>query len=120
MTKSVRAACALFASLSFSPYCLQAAAADVTIEVLNPRGEIVLDDLHGISPRLPDLAGKTIGLYANGKSGINEFLNIIESQFKQKHPTVTIKRYAGAFDVGDKLAGQIAKEVNAVVYGVGD
>jgi hypothetical protein len=94
--------------------------AAVTIEVLNPRGEIVPDQIFGISPRVPDLAGKTIGLYGNGKPGINDFLNVVESQFKQKYPAVTIKRYSGSFDVGDKLANQMAKEVSAVVYGVGD
>jgi len=100
--------------------CAMSAVAEVTIEVLNPRGEIELDKVYGITPRVPDLAGKTIGLYGNGKGGTEAFLNVIEGYIKQSYPAVTIKRYNGAFDVGDKLAQQIAKEVSAVVYGVGD
>jgi hypothetical protein len=94
--------------------------AEVAIEVLNPRGEIELDEVYGISPRVPDLAGETIGLYGNGKPGIKEFLDIIEGHIRQKYPAVIVKRYNGAFDVGDKLAEQISREVSAVVYGVGD
>ena len=116
----VRVAYASFLSLVLCLCCATSAVAEVTIEVLNPRGEIELDKVYGISPRVPDLAGKTIGLYGNGKGGTEAFLNLLEGHIKQKYPNVTIKRYNGAFDVGDKLAQQIAGEVNAVVYGVGD
>src|SRR3989304_424747 len=114
------AAYAWLAGLALSLFGMCSAAAEVTIEVLNPRGEIESDEVYGISPRVPDLAGKTIGLYSNGKGGITQFLNIVEGNIKQKYPTATVKRYSGAFDVGDKLAQQIAREVSAVVYGVGD
>lgn len=120
MTMNVRTVSAWFARLALCLCCATAAMAEVAIEVLNPRGEIVPDEIFGISPRVPDLTGKTIGLYGNGKPGINDFLNVVESQLKQKYPSVTVKRYSGAFDVGDKLASQMAKEVSAVVYGVGD
>lgn len=120
MTKKVRVAYASFLSLVLCLCCAKSSVAEVAIEVLNPRGEIVMDELYGISPRVPDLAGKTIGLYGNGKSRSNDFLNIVEGLIEQRYPTVTIKRYNNAFDVGDKMAQQMAREVNAVVYGVGD
>ena len=120
MTMRVRVAYSSFLSLVLCFCCAQFAVAQVAIEVLNPRGEIESDEVYGISPRVPDLAGKTIGLYSNGKGGITQFLNFVEGNIKQRYPTVTVKRYSGAFDVGDKLAQQIAQEVNAVVYGVGD
>jgi hypothetical protein len=72
------------------------------------------------APRLASLAGKTIGLYSNGKGGVPRFLDMVEGHIKQKYPTATINRYNGAFDVGDQLAKQIAGEVSAVVYGLGD
>ena len=125
MTKRVRVA---YASLSYTSLlglvlclcCVTSAVAEVAIEVLNPRGEIETDEVYGISPRVPDLAGKTIGLYSNGKGGVTRFLDMVEGLIQQSYPTVTIKRYSNAFDVGDKMAQQIAKEVSAVVYGVGD
>lgn len=99
---------------------IHSAAAEVSIEVLNPRGEIEPQHMHGISPRLPELDGKTIGLYDNGKGGFKYFLNVIEELLNQRYPTVTVKRYNGAFDLGDRLANTIAAEVDAVIYGSGD
>ena len=120
MTMRMRVAYASFLGLVLSLCWATSAVAEVTIEVLNPRGEIELDKVYGISPRVPDLAGKTIGLYGNGKGGTEAFLNVIEGYIKEKYPAITIKHYNGAFDVGDKLAHQMAREVSAVVYGVGD
>ena len=120
MTMRIRVAYTSFLSLVLCLCWATVAVAEVTIEVLNPRGEIELDKVYGISPRLSDLAGKTIGLYGNGKGGTEAFLDLVQAQIKQRYPTITIKRYNGAFDVGDKLAHQIAKEVSAVIYGVGD
>jgi hypothetical protein len=116
----LRVAYASFLSLMLGLCCATSAVAEVTIEVLNPRGEIEADEVYGISPRVPDLAGKTIGLYSNGKGGVPRFLDMVEGHIQQKYPTATINRYNGAFDVGDKLAKQIAGEVDAVVYGLGD
>ena len=116
----MRVAYTSFLSLVLCLCYATSAVAAVAIEVLNPRGEIETDEVYGISPRVPDLAGKTICLYGNGKGGVIRFLDMLEGNIKQKYPTVTINRYSGAFDVGDKLAQQIAKEVSAVVYGVGD
>ncbi len=120
MTMKVRVAYTSFLSLVLCLCCAQSAVAEVAIEVLNPRGEIEMDEIYGISPRVPDLAGKTIGLYSNGKGGVPRFLKMVEGHIKQKYPTVTIKHYNGAFDVGDQLAQKMAKEVSAAVYGLGD
>ena len=120
MTKKVRIAYASFLGLVLWLCWAQFAAAQVAIEVLNPRGEIESDEVYGISPRLPDLAGKTIGMYSNGKGGVPRFLNMVEGHIKQKYPTVTIKHYNGAFDVGDQLAKQMSEEVSAAIYGLGD
>jgi hypothetical protein len=94
--------------------------ADVTIEVLNPRGEIEPPKSVGLSPRLTDLSDKTIGLYDIGKEGFAQFLDVTEKLLKQKYPSAKIKRYNGAFDIGQRLAVKIAKEVDTVLYGSGD
>jgi len=95
-------------------------ASDVTIQVLNPRGEITLPPLSPPSKRISDLKGKKIGLYWNEKQGGNHFWNGIEQLLKEKLPETAILRYSGAFDLGDELAAKMAKEVDAFLYGVGD
>ena len=92
----------------------------VVLEVLNPRGVIDPPPNMPLSPRVSDLDGKTIGLYDNGKEGFTAFLDVIEELINKYYPTTTVKRYVGAFDIGDQMAAQIAKEVDTVIYGVGD
>lgn len=92
----------------------------VILEVLNPRGEIEPPPVSGISARVQELDGKKIGLYDNGKDGFAEFLNEIERLLKERHPTVTVLRYNGAFDIGDVLARKMASEVDAFIYGSAD
>ncbi len=96
------------------------ATGDVTLEVLNPRGEIELPPVTAPSARIADLSGKTIGLYWNEKQGGNHFWNGIERLLKEKMPEATVLRYSGAFDLGDELAAKIAEETDAFLYGVGD
>jgi hypothetical protein len=95
-------------------------AAQVTLEVLNPRGEIEPPPTLAPSTRVTDLAGKKIGLYWNGKVGTDVFFDTVEKLLKEKFPTIKVLRYTGAFDLGDKLAAKIAKEVDTLINGVGD
>jgi hypothetical protein len=96
------------------------AAPSVTLTVLNPRGEIAPPPIFAPQPRVSDLSGKKIGIYWNGKAGGNYFWNVIEQLLKEKLPGAAIVRYNGAYDLGDPLADQIAKEVDVFFYGVGD
>lgn len=93
---------------------------DVTLQVLNPRGEITLPPVTAPSARIADLAGKKISLYWNEKPGGNHFWNGIEKLLKEKLPETTILRYSGSFDLGDELAAKMAKETDLFLYGVGD
>jgi hypothetical protein len=97
-----------------------APAGSVTFKMLNPRGEIEPPPTLTLTPRVTELAGKKIGLYWNGKGGTSVFFDTVEKLLKEKFPTVTVLRYAGAFDPGDKLAAQIAKECDTFIDGVGD
>lgn len=94
--------------------------ASVTLEVLNPRGEIEPPRTLAPSPRVTDLAGKKIGIYWNGKQGGPNFWDVVEELLKKKFPTATILRRYGASDLGDTLAAKLAKEVDTFIYGVGD
>jgi hypothetical protein len=93
---------------------------DISLQVLNPRGEITLPPVSAPSARIADLAGKKIGLYWNEKPGGNHFWNGIEQLLKEKLPETEVLRYSGAFDLGDELASKMAKEVDVFLYGVGD
>lgn len=112
----------LVASLwvGYASTAARAAVGPVTLKVLNPRGEIEPPPTLAPTPRVTDLAGKKIGIYWNGKMGGDNFWNVVEELVKEKFPTAKILRYKGAFDLGDKLAATLAKECDAVIYGVGD
>ena len=93
---------------------------DVTLEVLNPRGEIAPLPIAAPSPRLATIAGKKVGIYWNDKAGGNYFWDVVEAELKVKAPTTKIVRYNGPFDPGDARAAAMAREVDAFLYGVGD
>jgi hypothetical protein len=93
---------------------------EVKLNVLNPRGERDALPAQGLSPRLPGLDGKKIGLYWNGKPDGDYFWDTIESLLKKKYPAATVLRFNGPGDIGETLAAKMAKEVDAFLYGVGD
>ena len=93
---------------------------EVTLEVLNPRGEIAPTPIVVPSARLSTLAGKKVGIYWNSKAGGNNFWDVAEAELKKKAPGTTFVRYDGPFDPGDAKAAAMAKEVDGFFYGVGD
>jgi hypothetical protein len=64
----------------------------ITLEVLNPRGEVEPPPTLGLNPRLTDLNGKTIALMDNWKSGGVYLQDRFEKLLKQKYPNVKILR----------------------------
>jgi hypothetical protein len=101
------------------------AAAQVTLEVLNPRGEIPPPRVNGIRPRLNDLAGKKIALLENGKMGANIFFDGVEEALKQKYPNTTVLRMPKpqgsrfAF-VATEWYREVAGKADAFIFGMGD
>jgi hypothetical protein len=96
------------------------AAPEISLTVMNPRGEIAPPPLFAPQPRIADLSGKKLGIYWNGKAGGDRFWNVIEKLLKEKLPGTAILRYNGPFDLGDTLAARIAGEADAFLYGIGD
>lgn len=99
---------------------LSPAYGEVTLEVLNPRGEITETPTTPPVAPVTDLAGKTIGIYWNGKPGGINFWDNIEALLKQKVPAAKVIRYEGPFEPSDAAAAAMAKEVDTFLYGVGD
>lgn len=92
----------------------------IKLELLNPRGETEPIKFFTPAPRVTDLAGKKVGLYSNGKAGMDNFYTVFEELLKKKYPTVTTTLLSGAFEITDQEANSWAPEVDTFVYAVGD
>lgn len=92
----------------------------VKLELLNPRGEIESAPVYKPAPRVTDLAGKKVGLYSNGKQGVDNFYTVFEELLKKKFPTATTTVLRGAFEIRDEEAKAWASQIDTFVYGVGD
>ena len=112
------------ALVSASLFLAGTAAAQVTLEVMNPRGEIPPPPTLGISPRIRDLAGKKIVLIDNGKFGASNYLDVLAQMLKQKYPTATIVMYPkpAAQTITDlpKWYPTVKQQGDLFVFGVGD
>ncbi len=66
---------------------------EITLEVLDPRGELVSSEVTGLSnPRVGDLNGKKVALLAE-KPDSELFFNAMEKLLKKAYPDVTILRF---------------------------
>ncbi|MGO9589921.1 MAG: hypothetical protein ACLP3K_07745 [Candidatus Acidiferrales bacterium] len=115
----------LAVALVFGSLCVAGAAtAQVTLEVMNPRGEIPPPKTLGISPRGGSLDGKKIVLIDNGKFGASNFLDVLAAMLKQKYPTVTVVMYPkpAAQTITDlpNWYPTVKQQGDLFVFGVGD
>ncbi len=92
----------------------------VTLEVMNPRGDLAPRPVLEPAARVKDIAGKKIGIYWNGKAGADNLLDVVAELLKERFPSSTILRYDGPLDAGDARAAAMCSEADVVVYGVGD
>ena len=113
------------AALLVNGLCLAAtASAQVTLEVMNPRGEIPPPPTRGISARGGSLDGKKIVLIDNGKFGADNFLAALADLIKEKYPTATVVMYPkpAAQTITDlpKWYPTVKQQGDLFVFGVGD
>jgi hypothetical protein len=94
--------------------------------VLSPWAEVDPIPVKTISPRLPDLTGKTIGLYANSKIAALPMLAVVEEELKKKFPGLRFTRFeripnvsVAETDKWDKFQEWITG-VDAVILAHGD
>ncbi len=103
--------------------CAGPAMAQVSLEVLNPRGEVPPPPSLGLRPRVADLAGKKIALIDNGKPGAKNFLDAVQELLKQRYPTATIvstRKKGGLLSDAKDWYPEAVKEFDTFVFGVGD
>lgn len=96
-------------------------------EVLSPWAEADPIPLRGIAPRVPDLAGRTIGLFSNGKRAAQLTLAAVERELKAKFPglnttwyTSTVLNSPEALTPGKARFDAWVGGVDAVVLSVAD
>jgi len=101
-------------------------------EVLNPWADVDPRSLSGLSPRVTDVAEKTIGLLFNYKLAARPILSVVEEKLKRRYPKIKTKWYMtrGAAvlretldpeqDAKDLVLQDWAKGVDAVIAAVGD
>ena len=58
--------------------------ANNVFHVLNPWAEVDPGTVKGISPRVGDLTGKTIGLFHNDKRATKPMMNHLEKRLKER------------------------------------
>ena len=96
-------------------------------EVHNPWGEPDPVSLRGLSPRLTELAGKTIGLFVTeAKLAARPILEVVERKLQEREPSLKFSwfvfdhnRHIAETDDMDRFKDW-AKGVDAAVAAVGD
>jgi hypothetical protein len=92
----------------------------VEIDVLNPRGVIESSPVYAPVRRVDNLAGKIVGLYSNGKDGVERFYKVFTELLKNKYPTAKTIYLSGDYLINDKDANEWVSQIDTFIYGVGD
>jgi hypothetical protein len=92
----------------------------VELEVQNPRGAIEPLPVNIPSPRIQDFNGKVVGLYSNGKDGMDNFYTVFTELLKKKYPTAKTSYLSGGYFISDEEVEKWVKQIDSFVYGVGD
>lgn len=99
---------------------------DARYATLSPWAERDPVPLEGISARLPDLQGKRIGLFHNGKVAARPILDAVEGELEGRFEGVTFSRFGrtASLEVAETpdrgSYEQWAREMDAVILAVGD
>lgn len=100
---------------------------ELQYEVLNPWPDVDPIPLRGISPRLEDLANKTVGTFASSyKVTSRPILDVVEARLKRKYSSIKFSQYNHGFNLevtetNEKTKfEEWVKGVDAVVSAVGD
>lgn len=83
----------------------------MTLKALSPRGEIDPIETIGLQPRVTDLNGKTIGLFAGFKEHWVLILEEIGRQLKEKYPDAEFRRFQYTKDLNSYTqVAEVAKD----------
>jgi hypothetical protein len=90
----------------------------VTIEILEPHGELAFPERQGLSaPRLRDLNGKKIAIMAMFQDSM-AFFDTIKSMLKDKYPAVEFVHFSYGVPNSPDISAEIANKCDAWIDGV--
>ena len=93
-----------------------------TIRILDPRPE-EQPEQKGLSPRLPGLEGKVIGLLENTKYHSDAFLEelqrVLETDYKARK-VIYAKKFSFSAPCAEETLQALVDECDAVVHGIAD
>jgi hypothetical protein len=93
-------------------------APDSQYVVLSPWAEVDPIPLRGISPRIPTLAGKKIGLFVNFKRAAPPIADSIEKRLKAMYPDIQITRWRSPLPNVNEIETKNRDNFTAWVKGV--
>jgi len=95
-----------------------------TLTIVNPiaipKTETTRAEVYAVPPRLDTLAGKTLGLFWNGKNGGQHALRRIRENLSRAYPGVRFVDYLGSMGAvmrraSEEQLDQMARECDAVI-----
>jgi hypothetical protein len=93
-----------------------------TIQILDPRAEDVAEEL-GLSPKLPSLQGKVVGLLENRKFHADNFLQELQEVLVRNYGAKRVV-YATKFSYSAPCAPEtldsLVAECDVIVHGIAD
>ncbi len=84
---------------------------EVSLKVLNPRGNIPQVTTTSISERLSSLSGKKIGVLDNTKTGGEALLPYLEQALKRQVPTIQLRTWKVPFMMSPELKEPRLREI---------
>ncbi len=98
------------------------AAANGTIQILDPRPEEQAEQ-KGLSPQLPGLEGKVIGILENTKYHSDAFLEELQRVLETEYnpgKVVYARKFSFSAPCSDETIQALVEECDAVVHGIAD
>ena len=93
-----------------------------TIQVLDPTAEDVPEEL-SLSPSLPDLAGKVVGLLENRKYHADSFLQELQQVLLKEYgakDVVYATKFSYSAPCADDTLESLSSECDVVIHGIAD
>ena len=93
-----------------------------TIRILDPTAEDVPEEL-GLSPKLPDLEGKVVGILENRKYHADSFLRELQEVLVREygaHRVVYATKFTYSRPCAEDTIDSLSEECDVVVHGIAD
>ena len=93
-----------------------------TIQILDPTAEDVPEEL-SLSPKLPDLQGKVVGLLENRKYHADSFLQELQQVLVQEYgaeKVVYATKFSYSAPCAQETLDSLSAECDVVVHGIAD